>query len=140
MRQYDPQCDDQLDFDLSANVPSRGETRFEGANATVSYALDGLDGIDQWQLTSVTAWARHVLESRDIDADFSPVPVIRDTLSLPAPFSQYSKELRIGGYADTILDFGGGRNFLIGVYYYDSTFKSNDMFPHEQLRLEKQHL
>src|SRR3546814_313689 len=133
MRQYDPQVDDQLDFDLSANVPSRGETRFEGANATVSYALDGLGGIDQWQRTSVTAWARQVLESRDIDADFSPVPGIRDTLSRPAPFSQYSQELRIGGHDDNILGFGSGLNFIIGVYYYDSTFKSNDLFQLEDL-------
>src|SRR3546814_17369050 len=117
MRQYDPQVDDQLDFDLSANVPSRGETRFEGANATVSYALDGLGGIDQWQLTSVTAWARQVLESRDIDADFSPVPVIRDTLSRQAPFSQYSPQLPIGGPDATLLGFGSGLNFLVGVNY-----------------------
>lgn len=133
MRQYDPQVNDKLDFDLSANVPSRGETHFEGANATVSYALDGLGGIDQWSLTSVTAWARQVLESRDIDADFSPVPVIRDTLSRPAPFSQYSQELRIGGHDDNILGFGSGLNFIIGAYYYDSTFKANDLFQLEDL-------
>src|SRR3546814_15198371 len=128
MRQYDPQVDDQLDFDLSANVPSRGETRFEGANATVSYALDGLGGIDQWQLTSVTAWARQVLESRDIDADFRPVPVIRDTLSRPARFSQYRQELRIGGHDDNILGFGSGLTFIIGGHSYNPTIKSKE--PH----------
>ncbi|HET8883520.1 MAG TPA: TonB-dependent receptor, partial [Solimonas sp.] len=133
MRRYDPDIDDQLNYTLSANVPSRGETHFEGANATVSYDLDGVGGIDQWQLTSVTAWARQVLESRDVDGDFSPVPVIRDTLARPAPFSQYSQELRIGGHDDSIMGFGDGLNFIIGVYYYDSTFDANDLFQLEDL-------
>ncbi|NGY04470.1 TonB-dependent receptor [Solimonas terrae] len=133
MRQYDPDVEANLDFNLSANVPSHGETHFKGANATVNYALDGIGNIDQWALTSVTAWAKQVMESRDIDGDFSPVPVIRDTLARPAPFSQYSQELRIGGHDDSIMGFGSGLNFIVGVYYYDSTFNSNDLFQLEDL-------
>ncbi|NKF21824.1 TonB-dependent receptor [Solimonas marina] len=133
MRDYDPQFEANLDFKNSANVPSRGETHFAGANATVDYTLDGLAGIDQWKLTSVTGWAKQTLESRDIDGDFSPVPVVRDTLIKPAPYKQFSQEVRVGGHDDSILDFGHGIDFVIGAYYFDSTFVSNDQYQLEDL-------
>ncbi|MGH8445230.1 MAG: TonB-dependent receptor, partial [Solimonas sp.] len=133
MQHYDADFESNLDFRNSANVPSRGDTQFAGANVTVDYKLDGLFDINSLDLTSVSAWGRQVLKSRDIDGDFSPVPVIRDTLSKPAPFDQYSQEIRIAGHDDSVLGFGSGIDFVIGAYYYDSTFQANDLFQLEDL-------
>ncbi|WP_028081563.1 TonB-dependent receptor [Solimonas soli] len=133
MQHYDPDFEDRFDFRNSANVPSRGETDFSGANLTVDYKLDGLWDIDSVALTSVSAWARQLLKARDIDGDFSPVPVIRDTLSRPAPFDQYSQEIRLAGHDDSIAGFGAGLDFVLGAYYYDSTFNANDLFQLEDL-------
>ncbi|SEQ18508.1 Outer membrane receptor proteins, mostly Fe transport [Solimonas aquatica] len=133
MRQYDPQAEDRTDFHNSANVPSRGDTRFAGASLSLDYRLDGLADIDQLQLSSISAWARQTLLSRDIDADFSPVPVLRDTLVKPAPFSQRSEELRLAGHDDSILGFGHALDFVIGAYYYDAHLNSSDLIQLEDL-------
>ncbi|MFT4047056.1 MAG: TonB-dependent receptor plug domain-containing protein [Solimonas sp.] len=133
MQHYDADFEDRLDFRNSANVPSHGETEFAGTDVSADYKLDGLWDINSLTLSSVSAWARELLKARDIDGDFSPVPVIRDTLSKPAPFDQYSQEIRVAGHDDSIAGFGAGIDFVLGAYYYDSTFVANDLFQLEDL-------
>ncbi|WP_154654795.1 TonB-dependent receptor [Solimonas variicoloris] len=133
MQHYDPDFEDRLDFRNSANVPSRGDTEFAGANLSVDYRLDGLWDISSLTLSSVSAWGREVLQARDIDGDFSPVPVIRDTLSAPAPFNQYSQEIRLAGHDHSIAGFGNGIDFVLGAHYYEATFDANDLFQLEDL-------
>ena len=133
MRQYDTDAEGRLDFRNSANVPARGATRFVGANATVDYPLDGLHGIDTLDFTAISAYARQVIEDRDIDADFSPIPFIRDTLIDPSPFRQLSQEFRFTGHDDNVLGFGHAIDFVIGGYWYESTLNANDVFRVEDL-------
>lgn len=74
-----------------------------------------------------------MIEDRDIDADFSPVPFIRDTLIDLSPFRQLSQEFRFTGHDDNVLGFGHSIDFVIGGYWYESTLNANDVFRVEDL-------
>jgi outer membrane receptor protein involved in Fe transport len=134
MRTYDPEAEaDGNNFHNSANVVARGIVTFKGANATYEHAADGLLGIDSLRFTSVTAYAKTVTQRRDFDADFSPVPVIVDTLAEPSPYRQISEELRFAGTHHSLFGLGGTFKFVIGGYYFDSHLASSDNFQLQDL-------
>jgi len=133
IREYDADAEANVDFQNSANVPSRGEIDFEGSSIELTGGLDGWWNTDELTFTSITAWARQITHQRDIDADFSAAPVIRDSLLKPSPFTQISQEFRFAGQHPSFFGWGYGLQFVIGAYAYESRLTASDVFQLEDL-------
>ena len=133
VQRYDPRADAKTDKYNSANLPSLEDTAIRGANATVNYDLGGIAGVPDFTLTAVTAYADATTFARDLDADFSPVPFIHDVLAAPSVYQQGSAELRVSGERADLFGWGHRFNFISGVYFARSTFRSSDIFAVENL-------
>lgn len=134
IQQYDPDAEASAsNFRNSANVPARVENRLDGVSASFNHELDGLLDVDRLALTTVFGWARSRIGERDIDADFSPLPVIRNSLVDPSTYAQRSYEIRLNGHEDAPFGWGHGIDFVLGGYYFGSTLRANDLFKLEDL-------
>lgn len=134
IREKDPDFDSNPRSNRnSSSVPSREAARISGANFTLSHDMSGTFDISNLDLTSITAYGEQFTKSRDLDADFTPVRFIRDTLLEPSPYRQFSQELRFSGNHPTLLGWGHGMSFVSGLYYFDSSFRTSDHFQIEDL-------
>ena len=133
-RDYDPEVEaNPLNFLTSANVPTFGVTNFTGSNLSVNYELPPNLLGDAVTITSITAYGELITKDRDIDADFSPIPVIRTQLIAPMPYRQISQELRLAASNPDLFGFGHGFEFVAGVFYYESGLFAADRFELEDL-------
>ncbi len=130
---YDPAVNDQLDFITSTNFPSVNTATIDGAAATLDYDFANALGVDDLRLTSITAYARSNTKRLDLDADFSPIPFITDTLAEPKIYRQMSQELRVSGENDSLFGWGHGVSFVAGLYYARTRFHVSDVFAVENL-------
>lgn len=134
VRRYDPQAEASArNFLNSANFPSLEKGLIRGVSATLDYDLGSIWGLQEVKLTSVTSRAEAIRLARDLDADFSPIPFIHDSLTEPSPYRQLSQELRLTGNGPDLFGFGHGFNFVAGAFFYDSTFRTSDLFLLEDL-------
>ena len=131
---YDPEAEaSAFNFLNSANVPTRADVALHGAQATVAFTPTAFAGLDQPTITSITAWAEMNQRRRDIDADFSAIPFIRDSLIEPSPFRQFSQELQFSASGEDFFGHGHGFNFVVGAHYFDSSLYATDEFILEDL-------
>ncbi|WP_161554139.1 TonB-dependent receptor [Stenotrophobium rhamnosiphilum] len=117
----------------SSNVPSKEASIISGANFTLTHDMGGTLDIKNLEFTSISAYGEQFTKARDLDADFTPVVFIRDSLIQPSPYRQFSQELRFSGNNPTLLGWGHGFSFVTGLYYFDSNFKTSDKFEIERL-------
>lgn len=130
---YDPQVEaDSRNDTLSSNVPARGDVKVESLQMNIDWDLPGLWDLYDTSITSITSWARHITYRRDIDADFGPTPVIKDSLLLPSPYEQMQQELRFSGAANTMFGWGGEVTFVTGLFLFDSQLGTSDKFELEE--------
>ncbi|MDD9893556.1 MAG: TonB-dependent receptor [Gammaproteobacteria bacterium] len=128
-RDYDPLVEDDSHNDLlSANVPARGDVKVESAQMNVEWDIPGLWDLYDTNITSITSWARHITYRRDIDADFGPSPVIKDSLISPSPFTQLQQEIRFSGAANDVFGWGGEVRFVTGLFLFHSKLAASDLF------------
>lgn len=131
---YDPKFNTNIENrDNSVSVPSLESSLDDGVNATVSHDMDGTWGVRNLNLTSITGYARLRVDKRDLDADFTAVPFIRDTLIQPSPYQQFSEELRFSGDNPTLFGWGHEVHFIGGLYYANSQYNTSDRFSVEDL-------
>ncbi|MGH8505561.1 MAG: TonB-dependent receptor [Stenotrophobium sp.] len=131
---YDPKFNTDMESrENSVSVPSLESSLDNGLNATVSHDMDGTWGVRNLNLTSITGYARLRVDKRDLDADFTAVPFIRDTLIQPSPYQQFSEELRFSGDNPTLFGWGHEVHFIGGLYYANSQFDTSDRFLVEDL-------
>ncbi len=134
MRTYDAQVETDTDnFRGSSNVDGKGVVDFSGANLTWAQDLGNFAGFETLTLSSISGYAEAITQRRDFDADFSPIPAIRDSLVSPSPYRQVSQELRFSGTRDDLLGLGGTFEFVVGGYYFRSTLFASDIFELEDL-------
>ncbi len=134
IRRYDPLAEtDPANRSNSANNPSRDDSKLFGANLALDFKADPFWGMESSTITSVTAYAESRDLRGDLDADFSPVPFIKDTLVKPARYRQISQELRLAGESPDLFGTGYGVNFVTGVYAFGSRFQTSDLFVVEDL-------
>ena len=124
---------DKNSRDNSSNIPSKEAGVISGANLTVSHDMSGTFDIHNLQFTSISAYGEQYTKARDLDADFTPVAFIRDSLIQPSPYRQFSQEVRFSGNHPTLLGWGEGFSFVTGLYYFDSKFKTSDKFEIQDL-------
>lgn len=117
----------------SSNIASKEAGVISGANLTVLHDMSGTFNINNLQLTSITAYGEQFTKARDLDADFTPVKFIRDSLIQPSPYRQFSQEIRFSGNNPTLFGWGEGFSFVTGLYYFDSSFKTSDKFEIQDL-------
>lgn len=130
---YDPEADAVVDFRTSLNVPTLIRTRTQGVQANWDYDFEPWGAMQYASLSSVTSWAEYSLLNRDLDADFTAAPVIRNRLLEPSPYRQFSQELRFVGEADSMFGWGQGFNFVVGLFYFDSSLDARELFELEDL-------
>ncbi|HUP91986.1 MAG TPA: TonB-dependent receptor plug domain-containing protein, partial [Solimonas sp.] len=132
VQSYDPLANSDLQsLTNSANLPALEKGEIRSLSASFSSALPVLGRSTRFAAIAGVAESRMV--QRDLDADFSPVPFVHDVLREPARFRQQSLELRLSGEAPHLLGLGYGLSFVAGVYYYDATFRTSDLFEVEDL-------
>jgi outer membrane receptor protein involved in Fe transport len=132
-RKYDPLTETTIDDKTSEDVPSQEQAGFRGVNATVKIDLSHASGMQSLEFTSITGGAEVVVNRADLDADFTPVPFIREGLAEPSPARQISQELRIAGSHPDFFGYGHGFNFVAGLFYENATLKSSNLFQIEDL-------
>ncbi|HVT36263.1 MAG TPA: TonB-dependent receptor, partial [Nevskiaceae bacterium] len=133
VQSYDPADNATVDRYNSASYPSLMASTIEGANMTVSDDVSELTNIDDAKVTLITSHAQARTTARDLDADFTPVNFIHDTLAEPSGYTQTSEELRLSGHGKSMGGFGHGYNFVGGVFMSGSNFHSSDLFAVEDL-------
>lgn len=124
------------DFDVrqnAANAPAMETSVNDGVSATLNHDISGFWGVQNLNMTAISAYARLRVDARDLDADFSPIPFIRDTLLKPSPYEQISQELRFTGSDDSLFGWGGPIDFIAGLYYFDARFNTSDRFEVQSL-------
>lgn len=132
-RSVDPQTESRFDDKNSASFPSKEQARFVGTSLTADWQPPVFLQLIDPLVTSISGWARATTEHRDFDADFTALPFINDQLEEPSVFKQFTQELRIAAAAPDLFGYGYGVHFVTGVYFYDSTFATSDIFSVEDL-------
>jgi iron complex outermembrane receptor protein len=126
---YDPLVETNAYNELnSANVEALADVRIFGLNSVVSWNIGSGIGLNDLTLTSVSSWSELATYRRDIDADFGPSPVIKDSLIEPSIYTQEQQELRSNGIADSIFGWGGQTSVIMGLFYFTSTLGASDLF------------
>ena len=134
IRDYDPDYDDDLDHRKnSTNFPGEEKARIQSYALTVEMPLPSFGGIENFRVTSVSAWAESLATKRDIDADFTPIPFINDRLVEPSRYQQTSQEVRFTGSGKDLFGYGHGINFIAGIYLLGSSYGASDLFTLEDL-------
>lgn len=130
---YDPEVEaDSSNDTLSANVPARADVQVESTQMNIDWDLSGLWDLYDTSIASISSWAIHTTYNRDIDADFGPTPVIKDSLLEPSPYEQLQQELRFSGAASSIFGWGGEVTFVTGLFYFNSNLGTSDLFELEE--------
>ena len=132
-QQYDPRFTGSVGDFLSEDVPSTQNSTARGASVTFNGDFGNPGGMESLHLIAITGIAENVIGARDIDADFSPVPFIRDTLVKPEPERQLTQELRVTGIAPDLFGLGHDANFVAGLYFDDYSLNTSDNFSIEDL-------
>jgi iron complex outermembrane recepter protein len=132
-KQYDPQFHSTISNYVSEDVPSNQNSTARGASVTFNGDFGNPGGMESLHLIAITGVAENVIGSRDIDADFSPVPFIRDSLVKPEPERQFTQELRVTGIAPDLFGLGHDANFVAGLYFDDYSLNTSDNFQIENL-------
>ena len=134
IKDRDPDADtDRNSRHNSSNVLSKESSIISGADFTLTHDMGGTFDIQNLEFTSITAYGEQYTGARDLDADFTSVAFIRDSLIQPSPYRQFSQELRFSGNNPTLLGWGHGFSFVTGLYYFDSNFKTSDKFEIQDL-------
>ena len=132
-KRFDPRFDTQVNDFVSENVPATENATTRGGSVTFEGDLGHPAGMKSLKITSITGAAENVIGARDIDADFSPVPFIRDSLVEPEPERQFTQELRLSGAAPDLFGLGHDASFVGGLYYDNYTLKTSDNFEVQDL-------
>jgi outer membrane receptor protein involved in Fe transport len=90
-------------------------------------------GIRNFRATAITAYAESKATARNIDADFTPIPFISDSLAEPSVYTQVSQEVRFTGSGKDLFGFGHGVNFIAGIYLSKASYTASDLFRLESL-------
>lgn len=132
-RSYDPRFAPRIGNFISENVKANQNASTRGASITFEGDLGQPGGMKSLKLISISSAADNVIGSRDIDADFSPVPFIHDGLYAPEPEVQVTQELRVTGVSPDLFGFGHQASFVAGLYYDNYTLDTSDNFQIEDL-------
>ena len=127
-RSFDPRFETHIDSTVSEDVPATENATSRGASVTFEGDLGHPGGMKSLKITSISSVAENIIGARDIDADFSPVPFIRDSLGAPEPERQVTQELRVSGVGKNLFGLGHEANFVAGLYYDNYTLKTSDRF------------
>ncbi len=130
---YDPEEDAVVDLKNSASHHSLEEGVIRSLSVTFDQDLGHAWGANKLRLTSITAAASISNPRFDLDADFSAVPFISDSMVIPRTSRQFSEELHLSGEVPSLLGWGRGVTFVFGGYYFQSRFKTSDLFNIEDL-------
>src|SRR5262249_14755253 len=103
-------------------------TVLRGVSATEDGNLGAIWGAKEIRIKAITAYADSTSDKFDLDADFSPVPFITDTLAAPRVYKQFTQELHLSGEVPTLFGWGKGVSFVFGAYYFQSHFVTSDLF------------
>ena len=134
IRDFDPNYDDDFDNRKnSTNFPSREEATIQSYALTVEVPLPGFGAIQNFRMTSISAYAESKATRRDIDADFTPIPFITDRLVEPSIYRQTSQEVRFTGSGKDLFGYGHGISFIAGIYLLQATYSASDLFSLESL-------
>jgi outer membrane receptor protein involved in Fe transport len=132
-RYYDPHFTGRIGSNVSEDVPATQNATSRGASLTFDGDLGHPLGMKSLKITSITGSAENVMGARDLDADFSPVPFIRDSLAGPEPERQFTQELRLAGVSPNAFGLGHDVSFVTGLYYDNYTLRTSDDFQVEDL-------
>jgi iron complex outermembrane recepter protein len=132
-RSYDPRFNPVIGDFISENVKATQNASTRGASITFEGDLGHPNGMKSLKLISISSAADNVIGSRDIDADFSPVPFIHDGLYAPEPEIQVTQELRVTGVSPDFFGFGHQASFVAGLYYDNYSLDTSDNFQIEDL-------
>jgi outer membrane receptor protein involved in Fe transport len=132
-RYYDPAFRPSLSSQVSENVPALEASIIRGAAVTFDGDVGHPGGMQSLHITSITGAAENIISARDLDADFSPVPFISDSLAQPQPERQFTQELRVSGEAPDAFGLGHKANFVAGLYYDNYTIRTSDNFQIQDL-------
>ena len=130
---YDPNAEFTADDRNSANVPSEEVEDIRGIALTGEYDLGRPWDAGYAKIVSVTGLAQARSDQVDLDADFSPVPFIRDSLTRPEPYRQFSQEFRVSGHAADFFGLGYGINFVSGIYFSHTALLAANTFSIQDL-------
>ncbi|MDR3415204.1 MAG: TonB-dependent receptor [Nevskia sp.] len=130
---YDPRFTGRIGDTVSEDVPAKEDATTRGASVTFEGDLGHPLGMKSLKITSITGAAENIIGARDIDADFSSVPFIRDSLVQPEPERQFTQELRLSGTGRDLFGLGHDASFVAGFYYDNYTLKTSDNFEIEDL-------
>lgn len=131
---YDPNFDTNIENrHVSANVPSHETGLIRGANFTAEHDFGKVLGLSDFHFITISSFGEQLVQARDLDADFTATPFIRDTLLEESPYRQVSEEFRFTGTAPDVFGFGKGFTFITGFFFYQSTYRTSDYFFIEDL-------
>lgn len=134
IRSFDENYDDNLDHRKnSTNYASREEAAIQSYALTMEMPLPGFGAIQNFRVTSISAYAESKATRRDIDADFTPIPFITDRLVEPSTYRQTSQEVRFTGSGKDLFGYGHGVSFIAGIYLLHATYSASDLFSLESL-------
>ena len=133
VQHYDPNADAVVDLRNSSNYPSQENTVLRGISAIEDGNLGAIWGAKEVRIKAITGYADSTSYKFDLDADFSPVPFITDTLAEPRRYKQFSQELHVSGEVPSLLGWGKGVSFVFGGYFFQSSFRTSDLFNIEDL-------
>ncbi|MDB5978552.1 MAG: TonB-dependent receptor [Nevskia sp.] len=127
-RTFDPRFETHIDSTVSEDVPATENATSRGVSVTFEGDLGHPGGMKSLKITSISSVAENIIGARDIDADFSPVPFIQDSLGAPEPERQLTQELRVSGIGNNLFGLGHEANFVAGLYYDNYTLRTSDRF------------
>ncbi len=132
-RTYDPATETNIDGTSSADVPSQERDNLRGLSITGNIDLSQYTGMKSLVVTTTTGGAEVMVDNRNLDADFTAIPFIKEGLAEPSPERQLTQEFRIAGNHPDFFGYGYGINFVAGLFYENATLKTTDLFQIEDL-------
>ncbi len=134
VRVYDPNYDNNFDHRrVSEDFPSAEKSEIQSYALTLETPLPNFGGLYNLRIAAITAWAQSLAKQRNIDADFTPIPFISDTLIEPSLYRQVSEEIRITGASKELFGYDDGISFIAGVYLARASYGASDLFALEDL-------
>ena len=134
-RQFDPKTEtNPYDHQVSSNVPASSKSRFDGGQLNVEYNFGDFGTVQNLTFDSVSAFDEFEVYSRDIDYDYSPVPVIKLYYPRPSPYQQWSEEMRLSGTTGPMLfNLIKKSQFVFGGFAFTSKYAENTFLQIEDL-------
>lgn len=134
IRRYDPDYDDNFDNrTVSTDFPSAEQSTIQSYALTLESPLPSFGGISNFKVTAITAYAESKARQRNIDADFTAIPFISDSLIEPSIYRQVSEEIRFTGNGKDLFGYGHGISFIAGIYLSKASYGASDLFQLESL-------